>query len=130
MNRFLQDRGDNFYSKYLEELKTERFLKDDIITKPGFEPDSVYFIMTGIVLNNMTKRYFESGQMINHDVTYKKELVRDEYIAFTDVAVVKFDKQIFVQICDQFPDIEEDVKQMIHDHERIGGNSDYIAQTL
>ena len=96
VNRFLQDRGDNFYSKYLEELKAERFQKDDIIAKPGQDPENVYFIMAGIVLNNSTKRYFESGQMINHDVIYKKEVIRDEYIAVTDVAVVKFEKSIFV----------------------------------
>ena len=98
VNKFLQDRGDGFYSKYLEELKAERFPKDEVIAKPGQEPESVYFIMAGIVQNTTTKRYFESGQMINHDVVYKKELVRDEFIAVTDVAVVKYEAPIFIQI--------------------------------
>ena len=36
--------------------------------------------------------------MINHDAIYKKEVIRDEFIAVTDVAVVKYEKPIFIQI--------------------------------
>ena len=51
MNRFLQDRDDNFYSKYLEELKTQRFMKNDVISKAGNKAEYVYFIMNGVIHN-------------------------------------------------------------------------------
>ena len=49
VNNFLKDRDDNFYSKYLEELKSERFNRGDIIAKAGNKLDYVYFIMSGVV---------------------------------------------------------------------------------
>ena len=61
VNRFLQKRDDNFYSKYLEELKTQRFAKGDVIAKTGNKAENVYFIMSGIVHNANTNRYFEAG---------------------------------------------------------------------
>ena len=54
VNRFLQDRDDNFYSKYLEELKSERFVKGDVISKIGNRVENVYFIMNGVVCNQST----------------------------------------------------------------------------
>ena len=61
VNRFLQDRDDKFYSKYLEELKSQRFVQGDVIAKTGNKPENVYFIMNGVVYNSTTKRYFEAG---------------------------------------------------------------------
>jgi len=61
VNRFLQDRDDNFYSKYLEELKSDRFNRGDTIAKTGNKADFVYFIMNGVVKNISTGRFFESG---------------------------------------------------------------------
>ena len=75
VNRFLQDRDDNFYSKYLEELKTQRFVKNDVISKSGNKAECVYFIMNGVVHNQTTDRYFEAGQMINHDCIAEKTLI-------------------------------------------------------
>lgn len=51
--------------------------------------------------------------MINHDVVFNKEKIKEEYVALNDVYTVKFEAQIFQQIIDQFPDIQEDVKKMI-----------------
>jgi hypothetical protein len=61
VHRFLDDRDDNFYSRYLEDLKSDRFVKDDIIAKKGNTPDFVFFIMNGVVHNQTTNRYFEAG---------------------------------------------------------------------
>ena len=72
VNNFLRNRDDNFYAKYLEELKTERFSKGDIIAKSGNKVENVFFIMSGVVQNLNSKRYFESGQMINHECFIKK----------------------------------------------------------
>ena len=64
--------------------------------------------------------------MINHDAIYKKEVIRDEFIAVTDVAVVKYEKPIFIQIIEQFPDVEEDVRAMMNDRDAIVGHAEYI----
>lgn len=51
IHRFLQDRDDNFYSKYLEELQPQKFKAGTSIAKAGSEPTFVYFIMHGIIHN-------------------------------------------------------------------------------
>lgn len=61
MHRFLQDRDDDFYAKYLEELKSEKINKNEYLVKKGNKADSVIFIMKGIVQNQSTGRYFEGG---------------------------------------------------------------------
>ena len=75
VNRFLQDRDDNFYSKYLEELRADRFNKGDTIAKSGAKPEFVYFIMNGVVKNVDTGRFFESGQMINHETVFLRQSI-------------------------------------------------------
>ena len=60
-HRFLQNRDDQFYAKYLEELKDEQFNAGGIIAKEGNQADCVYFIMSGVVQNLNTERYFECG---------------------------------------------------------------------
>jgi CRP-like cAMP-binding protein len=95
VNNFLKNRDDNFYSKYLEELKSERFNKGDIIAKAGNKLDYVYFIMSGVVQNVTSKRFFEAGQMINHECFIKKTEITQDYIAETDVTAVKYERQIF-----------------------------------
>ena len=51
MHRFLQDWDDDFYAKYLEELRSERINKGEYLVKKGNKPESVIFMMTGIVQN-------------------------------------------------------------------------------
>jgi CRP-like cAMP-binding protein len=98
VNRFLEDRDDNFYSRYLEELKTERFVKGDVIAKKGNRPEFVYFIMNGVVHNKTTNRYFEAGQMINHDFIMLQTPITEEYVAESDVSALKYEREIFKQI--------------------------------
>lgn len=49
IHRFLQDRDDNFYAKYLEELASEKYNKGDYLIKKGNKPENVIFIMSGVV---------------------------------------------------------------------------------
>lgn len=72
VNRFFQDRDDNFYSKYLEDLTSGRFNRGEIIAKSGDEAKFVFFIMNGVVKNVTTGRFFEAGHMINHDSVFLK----------------------------------------------------------
>ena len=55
--------------------------------------------------------------MINHECFIKKTNITQDYIAETDVTAVKYDRQTFQQILDQFPDIYEDLLQMVKDKE-------------
>jgi len=71
MTRILQDRDDNFYSKYLDQLNVQNFFKDELIAMKGRKEDCVYFIIGGLVRNVTTGRYFESGHMINYDCIYQ-----------------------------------------------------------
>lgn len=95
MNKFLQDRDDNFYSKYLEELKVDRFNRGENLAKAGSYPESVFFIMNGVVKDLGTGNFFEAGQMINHDYVLRKVRIERDCIAETDVSVLKYDVEIF-----------------------------------
>jgi len=109
IHKFLQDRDDNFYAKYLEELSAEKITQGTFVAKAGSSPEYVYFIMNGIVMNTTTNRYYESGQILNHDCIVRKTSVQHNYIAHTDIAVFRYDKETFLKICEQFPDFDEDV---------------------
>lgn len=125
VNRFLNNRDDNFYSKYLEELQSERLSPGDYLTKAGSSADFVYFIMSGVVRNTTSGRYFESGQMINHDCVYKKQPVKYEYIAETEVSLLKYEASTFQQILNQFPDCQEDIRQIIEDMDQHVINNEF-----
>ena len=130
MHRFLQDRDDDFYAKYLEELKSEKINKGEYLVKKGNKPESVIFIMQGIVHNQTTARYFEGGQIINQECVINQTLIRDDYVCKTDVTVLKFDPQVFLNIIDQFPDVDEDIKQIIEDKRAIRENNEFAQSAL
>lgn len=90
-------------------------MKNDVISKAGNKAEYVYFIMNGVIHNQSTDRYFEAGQMINHDCIKEKTLIIHDYVAETDVSVLKYDRDTFHLIINQFPDIAEDLKQLIKD---------------
>ena len=102
IHRFLQDRDDNFYSRYLEELESEKFIAGDLISKEGYDPSHVYFIMNGVVHNIKTNRYFERGQMLNQAEVMTFSPIAGDLFAKTDVDVLKYDKNTFNLILDQF----------------------------
>lgn len=117
VNRLLQDRDDSFYVKYLEELKSDRFNRGDIIARKGDQAECVFFIMSGVVKNLSSGRFFESGSMINHDSLLEKKLIQANMVAETDVNVLKYEALTFQQILDQFPDFYEDLKKIIKDRQ-------------
>ena len=112
-NRFLQNREDSFYAKYLEQLSNETFEKNSVVAKLGKEPDSVFFIMKGIVYNETTERYYKAGQHVNMDCVFQKTLITQHCIANTEVLCLKCNAATFLKICEQFPDIQEDVKKFL-----------------
>lgn len=100
LNPLLQNRDDHFYSKFLEELKSDRFNKGDFIAKSGQQVEWVFFIVSGVVENTTTNRFYESGQMINHDIVMRKSIIMYDFQADTDVSVLKYSKATFLQILD------------------------------
>lgn len=69
--------------------------------------------MTGVVKNTSQNRYFEAGHMINHDSILNKTLVTLNYLAETEVMVLKYEAGVFQTILDKFPDFYEDIKELI-----------------
>ena len=71
--------------------------------------------MSGVVKNLNTERYFEAGQMINHDAVFNHTDVLHDYHCETDVSTVKYSKETFLNICKQFPLIQEDMLAIAED---------------
>jgi len=51
--------------------------------------------MNGVAKNAHSGRFFESGQMINHDCVLNKELIKDNYMAETELSVLKYEVSTF-----------------------------------
>lgn len=130
IHRFLQDRDDAFYSHYLEELQVERFSQSDLIAQAGTQPQFVLFIMNGVVKNNSTGKFYEAGHMINHDSIVRKIDIIHDFVAETEVVVLKYEKQVFEQIMDTFPDFYEDIMDSIHEKEQIDQAQKKIDQQM
>ena len=60
----------------------------------------------------------------------RQTLVIDDYVCQTDVTVLKFDPKIFLNIIEQFPDVDEDIKQIIEDKRAIRENNSFAAQAV
>lgn len=130
INRFLQDRDDDFYAKYLEELQADKIPKGAYMIKAGNQPEYVYFIMSGVILNETSQRFFESGQMINHDNILNRSSIACDYVAHTDVGVLKYTKETFLQILEQFPEIEDNVKTTIKEKKEYLNNNKFLKQAI
>lgn len=64
--------------------------------------------------------------MINHDSIIKFNNALDNIIAETDVSMLKYDRETFLQIVDQFPDVKDDMNQMLRDQEEQLLNDKYF----
>lgn len=53
--------------------------------------------------------------MINHDCILKRSKAWDNFTAETEVAMLKYDRDTFLMIVDQFPDVRDDMNQMLRD---------------
>lgn len=96
----------------------------------GSSPEYVYFIMNGIVMNQETQRYFESGQMINHDTIFQKQSCKNNLVAHTEVAVFKYEKETFLKICETFPDISEDIETFIAEKKEHIINDEFMDKNI
>ena len=94
-------------------MSNETFERGSIVAKHGKEPDYVFFLMKGIVYNETTERYQEAGQTVNMDCVFQKTLISQHCIANTEVQCLRFEAATFLKICEQFPDIQEDVTQTL-----------------
>ena len=51
----------------------------------------------------------ECGAIINHDTIFNNTKIHSNFIAETDVSVLKFERDIFEEILREFPDFKKDV---------------------
>ena len=51
--------------------------------------------MNGVVLDEKTGKYLESGHIINHDSALLKKPTRSTFTAETDVVVLKYEAKVF-----------------------------------
>lgn len=73
MHKFFQNRDDYFYAKHMEDLVVDKFNSGDLITKAGSPVEFIFFIMSGVVMDEKTGRYLESGHILNHDCLLLKK---------------------------------------------------------
>ena len=81
VHKFFQRRDDNFYSKHLEDLQVDKYNQGDLIAKQGSQVEFVFFIMSGVVMNEKTERYIEAGHIINHDSLLLKKSCSADFTA-------------------------------------------------
>ena len=119
MTRLLQDREDNFYSKYLDQLQVKNFFQDDIVASKNRKEENVYFIVGGVVENYDTGRFYESGHMINHDCIFQNQPQYHNYRGFAQVTLTfKYTRDIYLEILENYPEIRAEIKEMVDDREK------------
>ena len=67
--------------------------------------------MDGVIENIELKRFFEQGTMLNHDQIVLNIPNQYTLVAFTDLNVLTFEKKVFLQILNQFPDANEYINE-------------------
>lgn len=68
--------------------------------------------------------------MLNHDCVLMKQHIQHDYIAETDVSVLKYEQSIFQQILDTFPDFYEDLKAIIDDKNEQEENQKFVKKAM
>lgn len=58
------------------------------------------------------------------------QTVRHNYIANTDIAVFRYEKETFLKICEQFPDINEDIENLIDEKKEYTVNDDFLTKSI
>ncbi len=62
-----------FYLNYLDKLIPMKFHKDTIIIKKKSRPEEIFFIISGSVLNQDSRRIFSTGSLIGEtDIIFKR----------------------------------------------------------
>ena len=102
-----------------------------MISKSGKLANFIYFITNGLVLNSGTNRYFESGHIINAECVLDNTLVTEDYVADSvEVSVLKYPRDVFLQMINHFPDIEENVKQLVKDKRMANINATFMNKMI
>lgn len=86
--------------------------------------------MNGVVLNKTTGRYLEAGQMINYEYILQKTFITQNTVAETDVSALKYDRETFQNILDQFPDTLEEMQQIMRDKAEQQINEQFIKDSI
>eukprot|EP00347_Sterkiella_histriomuscorum_P004458 403360386 len=128
--KFLQNRKNTFYEQYLDKLKPMRFDRDTVILEQGNRSNEVCLIMSGQVLNQTTGRIMPTGTLFGEgDIIFKRER-KDTYIAESEVYIFKYERKIFEIMLKQYPEIEEEVRTLAMEREKIRNNQDAIKTMI
>ena len=60
----------------------------------------------------------------------KRTKIIDNYVAETEVSMLKFERETFLLLIDQFPDIKDDMTRMMREQEEQMINDQYFQSTI
>ena len=119
MHPFLQDRDEDFYADYLDELQVDQYTKGEIVAKANTFAIEVFFIMNGVIKNTGNGKFFEACHMVNHEALLLNEKIKDDIVAETDVLVLKYDSETFKEILDKFPEVQDILKGLMNEKKKV-----------
>lgn len=77
-------------------------------------------------MNATTGRIMPTGTLFGEgDIIFKRER-KDKYIAESEVYIFKYERKIFEIMLKQYPDIEEEVRSLAIEREKVRNNQDAI----
>lgn len=103
---FLQNRRPDFYSKFLHQLDSKIFYKDETLCRQDMFANKVFFIVIGVAVNLHTRKFYGQGMMINVESVLQGKVSRYTISAKSkSLSCLYFTKAIFHQIMKLYPDI-------------------------
>ena len=68
--------------------------------------------------------------MINYECILEKTFIKQNLVAETDVSALKYDRETFQSILDKFPDIMEDMQQIMKDKAEQQINEQFVKESI
>jgi signal-transduction protein with cAMP-binding, CBS, and nucleotidyltransferase domain len=115
---FLHNREPMFYMQHILKLTPLTFLKDTGIIRRGTKPEEVLFILSGVVENFTTKRFYKVGAFFGEtDILQANVARRENFIASTDCFLLSMSKDEFLDILDRYEDVKNYVESIVRKRE-------------
>ena len=123
----MQKRRPDFYSKFLHQLDSKIFYKDEALCRQSMVATKVYFIVTGLAVNLHTHRYYQQGMMVNVESVLRSEVSRQSVTTFSSsLSCLYFTKVIFHQIVKLYPDIRQQMEETIRLNDLVKTNDKFV----
>jgi len=126
---FLQKRRPDFYSKFLHQLDSKIFYKDEALCRQDMFANKVYFIVTGLAVNHHTHKYYQQGMMVNIESVLRSKVSRQTITTFSkSLSCLYFTKVIFHQIIKLYPDILDQMEETIKLNDLVKKNDKFVNE--